>query len=99
MGAIGSVLGAVPLPLLVGWLVVVNLVTAATYAYDKVSARRGGRRIRERTLLLLDLVGGAGGAWIVFFGMRHKTLHRRFWIVQSIASVLWVAIVLGVLVA
>ena len=96
---VGTVLGAVPLPLLVAWLVAINLVTAAAYAYDKVSARRGGRRIRERTLLLLDLAGGVGGGWIVFFGMRHKTLHRRFWIVQSIASVLWVAIIVGVLVA
>ena len=87
------------MPLLVGWLVVVNLATAAAYAYDKVSARRGGRRIRERTLLLLDLLGGVGGGWLVFFGMRHKTLHRRFWIVQSIASILWAAIILGVLVA
>ena len=53
----------------------------------------------RRTLLLLDLLGGVGGGWLVFFGMRHKTLHRRFWIVQSIASVLWVAIIIGVLVA
>jgi uncharacterized membrane protein YsdA (DUF1294 family) len=99
MGALGAILAAVPLSLLVGWLVVVNVATAAAYAYDKMSARRGGRRIRERTLLLLDLIGGVGGGWLVFFGMRHKTLHRRFWIVQSIASVLWVAIIIGVLVA
>jgi hypothetical protein len=31
--------------------------------------------------------------------MRHKTLHRRFWVVQSLATVLWAAIVLGVLLA
>lgn len=97
MGRIGTVLGAVPLPLLVGWLVVVNGITAAAYAFDKASARRGGRRVRERTLLLLDLLGGVGGAWIVFLGMRHKTLHRRFWVVQSVASIVWAAIVVGVI--
>jgi uncharacterized membrane protein YsdA (DUF1294 family) len=99
MGIVGSLLGAVPLPLLVGWLVVVNVATAAAYAYDKTSARRGGRRIRERTLLLLNVLGGVIGAWVVFFGMRHKTLHRRFWIVQSLATIVWAAIVVGVLVA
>ena len=96
MGTAGSLLGAIPLLLLVGWLVVINVATAAAYARDKMSARSGGRRIRERTLLLLNVLGGVVGAWIVFFGMRHKTLHRRFWIVQSLATILWAAIVLGV---
>ena len=99
MGIVGSLLGAIPFPLLVGWLVAVNVVTAVAYAYDKTSAQRGGRRIRERTLLLLNILGGVVGAWVVFFGMRHKTLHRRFWIVQSLATILWAAVVVGVLVA
>ena len=74
------------------WLVVVNLVTGAAYAVDKLAAQRGQRRIRERTLWLLCLLGGVGGAWLVFFGMRHKTRHRSFWIVQSAATILHVAI-------
>ena len=94
-----AILGAIPLPLLVGWLVVVNVVTAAAYAYDKTAARRAGRRVRERTLLLLDAAGGVVGAWIVFLGMRHKTLHRRFWVVQSVASVVWALVVVGVALA
>ena len=96
---LSGLLGAIPPWLLVGWLLVVNVATAAAYAYDKAAAQRGGRRVRERTLLLLDLAGGVVGAWLVFLGMRHKTLHRRFWVVQSVASVLWAAIVLGVLLA
>jgi uncharacterized membrane protein YsdA (DUF1294 family) len=89
-----------PLGLLLGWLVVINVVTAAVYAWDKTMARRkGARRIPERTLFLLNLAGGCVGAWLVFFGLRHKTLHRSFWIVQSLATVLWGAIVLVVLLA
>ena len=80
------------------WLVIINLVTAGMYAKDKRASRRpGARRVRERTLWLLCLAGGVGGAWIVFFGMRHKTLHRSFWAVQIAASVLWIAI-LGALI-
>ena len=78
---------------LLAWLVAINVITAAAYAWDKTAARRGARRIRERTLLLLNVLGGVIGAWIVFFGMRHKTRHRSFWIVQSVATVLWVVIV------
>ena len=87
----------IPEPLL-WWLVAINLVTAAAYAYDKLAAPRpGARRVRERTLWLLCLTGGVLGAWIVFLGMRHKTLHRSFWIVQSVATVLWLAILLVLL--
>ncbi len=83
-----------PAPVLV-WLVIINVITAAMYAKDKMAARRpGARRTRERTLWLLCFAGGVGGAWLVFFGMRHKTRHRSFWIVQSAASVLWIVILL-----
>jgi uncharacterized membrane protein YsdA (DUF1294 family) len=77
------------------WLAIINVVTAAMYARDKLAAKRpGARRVRERTLWLLCFAGGVGGAWLVFFGMRHKTLHRSFWIVQGLASVLWIVILL-----
>ncbi len=99
MTVLSGLLDAIPPWLLLAWLVVVNVATAAAYAYDKTAARRGGRRVRERTLLLLNVAGGVVGAWLVFFGMRHKTLHRRFWVVQSLATVLWAAVVLGVLLA
>jgi uncharacterized membrane protein YsdA (DUF1294 family) len=87
------------LQLVLAWLVVVNVATAAAYAYDKVAAPRGGRRVRERTLWILCLAGGVGGAWLIFFGMRHKTQHRSFWVVQSVATVLWVGILVALLVA
>ncbi len=71
------------------WLVAANLVTAGLYAYDKLAAQRGWRRIRERTLQLGCWLGGVVGAWLVFLGLRHKTRHRSFWMVQSLATVLW----------
>ena len=82
-------------PLLL-WLIVINVVTAIAYAYDKLAAPRGGRRVRERTLWILCLLGGVLGAWIVFFGMRHKTQKQAFWVVQSAASVLWVVLIVAV---
>ena len=81
---------------LLPWLIVINVVTAIVYAYDKLAAPRGGRRIRERTLWILCLLGGVLGAWIAFFGMRHKTRHQSFWVVQSAASVLWVVLIVAV---
>jgi len=85
------------LQILLPWLLVINVATAAAYAYDKTAARRGARRIRERTLWIMNFLGGFAGAWIVFFVMRHKTQHRSFWIVQSLATVLWIVILLAAL--
>jgi uncharacterized membrane protein YsdA (DUF1294 family) len=87
-----------PEQVLLAWLLVINVATAAAYAYDKAAARRGARRIRERTLLLLNVLGGFIGAWIVFLLARHKTQHRSFWLVQSLATLLWLVILLLVLV-
>jgi len=86
-----------PPALLIGWLLAINVATAAAYAYDKLAAPRGRRRIRERTLWILCFLGGVGGAWLVFFGMRHKTRHRTFWVVQAAATVIWLIVVLAVL--
>jgi uncharacterized membrane protein YsdA (DUF1294 family) len=82
---------------LLWWLVAINVVTAIAYAYDKLAAPRRGRRVRERTLWILCLLGGVLGAWIVFFGMRHKTQHQSFWAVQIVASVLWIVLLAAVL--
>ena len=86
-------------PVLLAWLAVINVVSAAAYTWDKLAARRGGRRVRERTLWLLCLAGGVGGAWLVFLALRHKTRHRSFWVVQTAATIAWLGIVLVVLVA
>lgn len=74
---------------LLAWLIAINVVTAALYAYDKTAAPRDWRRIRERTLQICCWLGGVLGAWLVFLGMRHKTRHRSFWVVQTLASGLW----------
>ncbi len=81
---------------LLAWLAAVNLVTAGLYAYDKLAARRGWRRIRERTLQLGCWLGGAIGAWLVFLGLRYKTRRRSFWVVQSLATVLWAGALVAV---
>jgi uncharacterized membrane protein YsdA (DUF1294 family) len=52
------------------------------------------RRIRERTLYICCWLGGVLGAWAVFLGMRHKTRHRSFWVVQTLASTLWAVVLL-----
>jgi uncharacterized membrane protein YsdA (DUF1294 family) len=77
---------------LLAWLAAANVVTAVLYAYDKLATPRRWRRIRERTLWICCLAGGVLGAWLVFLGMRHKIRHGSFWVVQSLASAMWAAV-------
>lgn len=53
-------------------------VAAAAYAADKWAAEHGRRRVAERTLHLLGLVGGWPGAALARWAFRHKTRKRRF---------------------
>ena len=72
--AVGS-----PLPLLIGYLLLVNLWAFALMGIDKYRAKKkGARRIRERTLFLSALLGGGLGAFLGMWMFRHKTKHWYF---------------------
>lgn len=59
-------------------LLALNVLAFGLYGLDKRRARRGHRRIRERTLLLVAALGGSAGAWLGMRLWHHKTLHLRF---------------------
>lgn len=62
-----------------GWyLILMDIAAFAAFWIDKRTARRGGRRIRERTLLALCLLGGAAGGLLAMVLLRHKTRKGRF---------------------
>jgi uncharacterized membrane protein YsdA (DUF1294 family) len=56
----------------------INLAAFLAFAWDKHCARKGKRRISERTLLLLALLGGSVGAVIGQRTLRHKTFKEPF---------------------
>ena len=60
------------------YLLVVNAAAYAAMGADKYSAAHRKRRIPERTLFLLALLGGSAGGILGMYGFRHKTLHRKF---------------------
>ena len=79
-------------PFYLDWLIAGTPVTFALYAFDKARAKSGGWRVPERALLGFVLLGGVAGGWLGMKWLRHKTLHRRFWVVQWLATMLHLAI-------
>lgn len=60
------------------FFVFINLLTFLFFAADKRRARLHMRRIRESTLLLLCLLGGALGGLVAMLICRHKTQKSVF---------------------
>ena len=72
-----------PWGVLAVWLVLINLVTFLTFGLDKLKAKRKEkrekiRRIPEKTLFLLAILGGSVGALLGMRVWHHKTLHKSF---------------------
>ena len=65
-------------PVLIAYLIVINLVTLFAFIIDKKKAKRSKWRIPEATLLGLAALGGSIGAWLGMRLWRHKTLHNKF---------------------
>ena len=59
-------------------LAVMSVFLFALMGLDKGKARRGARRISEKTLFLFALLGGAVGGTLGMFFFRHKTRHWYF---------------------
>ncbi len=79
---------------LVAWYGLWSLVSLASYGLDKRRARLGERRIRERTLHLLDALGGWPGGLMAQRLFRHKTRDLKFqclfWLTVAGHAALWV---------
>ena len=79
---IWALLGS-PWGLLAAWLAVINLAAFLIFGLDKWKARRKAknasvRRVPEKTLFLLAVLGGSVGALLGMRVFHHKTLHRSF---------------------
>jgi uncharacterized membrane protein YsdA (DUF1294 family) len=78
------------------YLLAINLATFAGFATDKHRARTKGRRMPERSLLMLAAAGGAPAAFLAQQILRHKTRKQPFGTWLIVIAGLQVAALVGV---
>lgn len=80
--------------ILIAYLVVINFVTFAAFAKDKIAAIQKRSRIRIVTLLGLAFIGGSVGGLIAMYLFRHKTLQDYFTVGLPLMIVMQIVVVL-----
>ena len=63
----------------IGYLFLFSLITFIAYWRDKKRAVKGRWRIKEATLLILSLIGGAFGGFLAMKKFRHKTTREHWY--------------------
>lgn len=67
--------------ILSAYIGIVSLVSVAVTSYDKrVSKIKGHRRVPEKALIILSLIGGSAAMYLTMLAIRHKTKHPKFMI-------------------
>lgn len=79
--------------LLIIYFAIISLVSVVLTVADKASAKKGGWRIPEATLMMLGLFGGALSMYVTMRTIRHKTKHKKFMIGLPLEIALHTAIV------
>ena len=84
------------------WFICISAVGVLMTVYDKLAAVHNGksqekhkkRRVPERTLLLIGLLGAAAPMFLTMLCIRHKTRHKKFTVGLPLEVLLQAAILL-----
>jgi len=72
---------------------IINLLSGLIFAFDKQAAIKGRRRIPERTLHLLEALGGVIANLLLMYSLRHKNRKFSYWIWTWMVLIGWVVII------
>ena len=64
--------------ILVGYILIINMLTFIVFVVDKKRAVKNRWRISEKTLMTMTVIGGSFGALLSMSMFRHKTRKPLF---------------------
>lgn len=85
------------LKIILFYLMLINAVCYFMFFWDKRLAKRGRRRISEKSLFLAAILGGSLGGLLAMYMFRHKTLHRKFKLGMPLVLIIQLALLVYLL--
>lgn len=79
------------------FILTVNALAFILYGTDKLLAKAKKHRIRESSLLMFSVIGGAFGAILGMKIFHHKTLHPKFKIVNAVFLLVYIILIAFIL--
>ena len=79
------------------YFLVINIITFFYFGLDKIKSQLKKRRISEKCLWILTLIGGSIGALSGMYFFRHKTKKLSFQVVIAIILALQVLFIVWIL--
>lgn len=77
---------------MIWYLLGINIFSFIIYCVDKLLAVKKLFRISEYSLFILAIFGGGIGSLLGMKVFHHKTKKKVFWIINIIASIIWIII-------
>ena len=72
---------------------IINLLSGLLFAFDKQAAINGRNRVPERTLHLLEALGGVVANLLLMYTLHHKNRKFSYWIWTWVVQIGWVVII------
>jgi uncharacterized membrane protein YsdA (DUF1294 family) len=69
---------------------IVNLISGICFAYDKNAAKNNRQRIPERTLHLMEILGGVFANLLLIYTLRHKNRKFSYWVWTWLVLIGWI---------
>jgi len=77
-------------PIFIIYLIIINIASGILFSYDKQAAIKNHRRVPEKTLHILELLGGVFANMILMYSIHHKNWKFRYYGVTWVVMMGWI---------
>ena len=76
-------------PIFIIYMIVINITSGILFSYDKQAAGKNNRRVPERTLHFLEMLGGVFANMVLMYSIHHKNRKFRYYGVTWVVMLGW----------